>query len=209
MEKIEDYLKDKKVLIVGPSENVIKDYDGMSEDNYDIVCKINNHWMNPLDKIRTDVVYHCLNIDITSEDSLVYMRDNNIKLVTRNEIRETTSTTKILRFIEINKKVGLEYYEIPKTFFEKCTDDLGCNPNTGVLAILHILSMSIESLTVIGFDFYETLHLGNSNPKTLRKIQQGKVSNHQPKPQLEFIKEVYESDDRLIITGRLKELMKK
>jgi hypothetical protein len=213
METFSDYLKDKNIIIVGPSQHVYDDCKEIDVNSYDVIVRLNKHFKyKPGDhKIvgkRTDVLYHCLNQDQINLEDLKLIKSNNIRLITRNEINEKNiKNPKIGNFISLNKKVNLDYDCIPYDFFKDLKTKLKCNPSTGVLTIMHLLSFEIKSLTVVGFDFYETLYFNKKDDKFLKTIQTNKVAGHNPKSQLAFIKDVYKNDERFKAVGRLKTIL--
>jgi hypothetical protein len=206
------FFLNKNIILVGPSANVLEDCKNIKVDSYDVICRLNNHWRyeggdHKFVGTRTDVIYHCLNADQYTKKDLEFIKEKGIRFITRNEIEKTKGTPKIDRFIKINKEVNLNYSEIEQSFFDRIKKEMGCNPNTGALVIMHLLSMPIKSLTVVGFDFYETLYLHKTNAKQLEDIQKNRVAGHNPKKQLEYIKGVYKKDKRLMPIGRLKEML--
>jgi len=212
MTDLNKYFNSKSIIIVGPSATVKDDCKEIDVNSYDIVCRLNNHWRyrkgdhNYVGK-RTDVIYHCLNSNQIDKKDLEFIKNNNITLVTRNEIEKTKDNKKIKNFLFLNEGINCPYESIPKDHFDSLKEEMKCNPSTGVLVISHILSFDIKSLTVVGFDFYRTLYMYKTDNAFLKKIQEGKISNHKPDIQLKYIKDIYKQDKRLIPIGKLKELL--
>ena len=209
---LQTYYSNKNILLIGPSAHVLDDCKSIKVDSYDIICRLNNHWRYETGDhkyvgTRTDVIYHCLNTDMYNKNDLEFIKNKNIRFITRNEIEKTKENPKIISFLKTNESVGLKYDCIKKSFFDKLSKDIGCNPNTGCLVIMHLLSFPIKSLTVAGFDFYETLYLHKDNKKHLENIQNNKISGHNPQKQKAYIKNVCKTDPRFIPIGRLKDIL--
>ena len=63
--KLNNYLKQKSVIIVGPSQNLIGKLKGKFIDSHDIIVRLNKCWKIPkeLEKdygSRTDILWHCM-----------------------------------------------------------------------------------------------------------------------------------------------------
>ena len=82
-----------------------------------------------------------------------------------------------------------------------------------MLGITHLLSLDIKSLTVVGFDFYQTLYLNRTDEDHRLKIMANKKGTedgqtHNPLLQLKYIKDnYYIKDNRFIPLGVFKKLL--
>jgi hypothetical protein len=199
--KFTELFTDKLVLIVGPSKNATKELENTSIDEYDVVCRLNWHYKN---KERTDAVYHCLNHDQYDVDDLKELKEKNITLITRDDIHSHGGSGKIADLNHRNKETGIPFYCVPDDLMRKYRKSLDCNPNTGTIAILHILSWRPEKLTAVGFDFYETLYEDKDDEEFLQELHEGKF-DHNPQTQFENFKNEIKKFDNFEPLGRLKE----
>lgn len=206
-EELQEYFNNKNIIIIGPSATVKDDCKSIVVDDYDIICRLNNHWKYKIGDHkyighRTDVLYHCLNPDQYSSDDLKFLKQKGIKLILRNELKYNQWKADI--FNKRNRHIGIDYYCTPNKLFKQLENKLGCNPSTGVLLIEYLLSFEIGLLTVVGFDFYQTLYLDKKDDYFLNKIQNNKVANHNPKIQLHYVKQLYNNENKFKAVGKLK-----
>jgi hypothetical protein len=207
MKSFESIVKDKKVLVIGPAKCVKDDIKLINMDDYDLIVRLNLHWrLTEADKKilgdRTDIIYHCFNKEQYTVEELEQWKNSDIVIVARGWV--TDSTQKAIIFQERNKDVGLEYYTIPKSFFnstKKSFDNI--NPNTGVLAILHLCSLGVDT-TVIGFDFYESLYWNKMDVELYKTIHN---TNHKPRLQLNHFRRVIKKYKNFHPVGKLRKLI--
>jgi hypothetical protein len=162
-----DYLKNKRVVIVGPADYVDNN-DLINE--YDVIVRVNKgHSMINTNKHgnRTDVLYHVVNQHeenggkISEDDSIKHIRftypvldlfDNStfLNIGTIRDYLEIYHNKKL--YDKISNKLSIieenKYLE-----FEKLC---GSRPNSGLCAILDILSFDIKELYITGFTLFQT-----------------------------------------------------
>jgi len=204
-----ELVKDKRVIIIGPGATVKDDCSSIDVDSYDLVCRLNVHWRlhdgdhKVLGK-RTDIIYHCLNENQYTSADLKFWMDNNIKMVSRADIDYLGPVRKVVTFIKRNENVKYVPEIVPYEFYLDYKTKLGCNPSTGTLAIFHLLSMPLKSLSVAGFDFYQSLYLYRTDDKFLSIVHK---MDHNPKKQLESFKREIAGFDKFIPIGALEKLL--
>lgn len=169
------YLEGKRVVIVGPAASLNGRQLGSFIDSHDVVVRLNRDCPikaelyaklypgKPLPKIedkgsRTDVLYHVLydqalaNIsgwDHSPQQVAIWQADGVRFLVTRQE----PNHPRINRYMRLTKNI-FPPVVMDRALRRRLKDATGTNPNTGVIAIAHLLGMPIQSLHVTGFDFY-------------------------------------------------------
>jgi hypothetical protein len=153
--------KDKKILIIGPSEQGVYDEENISLNEYDIIVRLNNHWQDH--KKRTDIVCNCLNKDKISEEMISSMKARNIMLLIRNDYSVIKDDEKIRNFRKINNCEFGNFEYIPDRYFKECNKILGKSPSTGFLCIYFFINQDIGKLSIVGFDFYKTLSYKENN----------------------------------------------
>jgi hypothetical protein len=164
----EEFIKDKKVAIVGPAKYLMGSEYGLEIDNHDVVVRINRS-IETCDKFekdvgkRSDVIYNCLiekpeNAGLISVD---YFKSKQIKYVCipphssmsgigqGNNLSSGINRT-TFRNVSENFNTRIIDYKLNN----KIAKDIHCRPNTGFLAIYDLLSKKPSSLSIYGFSFY-------------------------------------------------------
>lgn len=179
-----EYLRNKKVIIVGPSDLLIDSKLGEKIDNYDIIVRLNNHYpINPInmnyEKIhedignRTDILYHTGAIMRTLKWAANDFKTGRIKLLRRDGVKwivakrdpvyGTIKEKRALnRFAVLNKKYvetqqenGITLTTVFNTFIKDLRSKINyTEPNMSTIAIMHILEAKIKQLEIVGCDFY-------------------------------------------------------
>lgn len=164
-----NFLKNKKIIIVGPSGNLIGQKLGKRIDSYDVVVRLNNSISIPLKYkkdlgTRTDVIYHISGKILdslryvgtrTHRDVRTVLRDDKLKYIMFKQgwnSKGKKSRNHFWKFVSLNP--GVKISPIRKTLIDLKSELNGTDPNMGILAITHILKSKCNSLTVIGCDFY-------------------------------------------------------
>jgi hypothetical protein len=209
-DKMENYLLDKRVILIGPGGSVNRDCKDIDVDSYDVVVRLNWHWRNAKTSTgntgkRTDIVCHCINEDQINQNDLIRFREENIKLLLRNE----RSTSKAKNFNMINRDIDFDdIHTIPDFLLKSLKLKIdGTNPSTGVLCIVYLLNQDIKSLDVVGFDFYKTLYFRHRDKELLSQIRAGEVGDHHPDIQLEYMKSVFKNNPKLNAIGALNKII--
>src|ERR1700752_2702940 len=146
-------LRGRRVAIVGPAATIRGSAQQKLIDAYDVVVRINNQWppdpaLVPDIGNRADVIYHCCNgkspiarLDVPSFAAC--------RFTWYEANAESADLVELCRRHDIPSAC---YDEFQKTLIEK----LGTVPNTGLLAIAHMLTTELKELYVTGFSFYAT-----------------------------------------------------
>jgi len=203
-----NFLKNKRVAIVGPSSNT----DGTKQckliESYDIVVRLNKTFNISLRKQvdigkRTDILYNSMNTsDYPGENDfsntlIRKLKDNNIKYIACPYPFIYPFDSDISKFISINNH-KIPYHIMNLVLYKYLVNILQTRPYTGTCAILDLLNYPIKELYITGIDCYL-----NSYYKEYRKISNGQLSNlrnndiHFNSPQLDFIKNLTLYDKRI------------
>jgi hypothetical protein len=184
--KFSQYVKGKRIIIVGPSNSLENKNLGKEIDKYDIVIRLNNSYPIFINKenhrdigTRTDVLYHTGAIRKTLEKASRKYKTDNLNLLRSDKIkffvlkRDFFNGTKSERnyVIDFNKIVRntIKIVLIEKRFLNRIRRNLNStDPNISTLAITHLRKFEFKSCRIIGCDFYQNeYHKSYFIPDTL------------------------------------------
>jgi len=212
-----DYLNGKRVIIVGPAGYLQGQDKGKYINGFDVVVRINHaipiKYPNDYGN-RTDVLYHILSHrakngqrgkQILERREIIEWRDNKLKfLVSRHGLTSH-------RIDQMKSVIGglVAWLAMRESFCRSVKNKVRSTPNTGVMGIMHLLLFPIESLTVIGFDFYASgVYNGYGD------IREGEAPNvinsrwHENAPQIKFLANLKKTETRLRFDKVLEEICK-
>ena len=163
---IDTFFKNKRIVLVGPA-----DYVDNSKliDSYDIIARINKGYnMKNTGKhgSRTDIMYHVVNQHPENGGPLTYSKDVPIRfcypILTLSEkssfkdIGTLRDYYSIFQDLENGKLKFKEFSIINKDKYLSHEETLNSRPNSGLSAILDILSFDIKELYITGFTLFQT-----------------------------------------------------
>ena len=196
--KYQEYLKDKRVILVGPAPYILnqKMYDLI--DSYDVVVRINRGLQMP-DKnpddfgSRTDVYYHCMSdhpenggpfdYELMQKQKVKHLRaaypplrkggDNSF-----NNVGTIKDYQKFRKHFN-SHKTGITFTHLDKNFYLGIEKKMGSRPNSGICAILDILECDVKELYITGITFFKGGYcseyrssIDNVVPKTFEESEQ-------------------------------------
>lgn len=217
MNTIDSFVKDKKIIVVGPSKCVFDDVNLINFNDYDLIVRVNHHYCRESEENRkklgprTDIVYHSLGPTYTYEDEIDYYNKNNIKVVCRHSEKKNPFPT-----VEGKRKNINNLYYIQSDNLVKYSNMMKCNIQTGNLCILELIENNAKIVTVIGFDFYTKYLYSYNNDNEIRQKhidrkvggKAGNYTGHDPLLQLEYFKkELFKKEPRFNPVGELRELL--
>lgn len=161
--KYADFLKNKRVAVIGPSQSSIGCGLGAEIDSYDVVVRLLPSNANLEEMINknykdvgstTDVLYS--NFDqlfLSSENTL------KVKLQGVKYLNCTRPVSELGSLWEHSKKIldmhDIFYCPVDQVKYHNCSRMLKCSPHKGFSAIMDLLSYEIKELYVVGFSFYK------------------------------------------------------
>ena len=213
-----DYVKDKSIAIVGPSETTIGKKMGELIDSYDIVVRVKS-FMYPDEMIcdlgkRSDILYTTEardRVDIqeyktykhphTHKDTYHYEKFDSfdqysdLEFVVSTYPQDEWFAERYTAQLDDLRKSGITKCRFVKSesYFnaKKKTD----RPNSGFSAILDILSFDIRSLHIFGLDFHRAMYRSNYQNslythETIRNdtLWRDGADSHQPDLQYQYFK---------------------
>jgi hypothetical protein len=211
----EDFVYNKKVILVGPSSHVLESPSGEWIERFDVIIRLNKSLpimpdLYPFIGRRTDILYNNLNVsDYPGENKI------DIEMFLRSGIRHLVSPyppiepfqTDIINFIKMNKGI-VPFRHIDLNYYRKIENKLGTRPNTGICAIADILNFPIKELYITGISFFKKNYY-----KQYRNISKSELLNvannsiHTQKPQKIFLRSLYLNDDRIKVDNLLKGIL--
>lgn len=166
-------VKDKRVALIGPAPYLTGKGSGTYFDNYDVICRPND--IIPPENLRadygnkTDIMFHNLGDHVLpilrkkiEEDKEHFKK---LRMVCCLATKAKHSDTNFLswpdnyvsdvvqNFDQINE-YNIPFYWIGNRDYRKIYNEIGTEPNQGVLSIAVLMSYPIKELLVSGFTFY-------------------------------------------------------
>lgn len=161
------FLKDKKVIIVGPAESLLERGNGNFIDSFDVVVRV-NRGIEPTfknsDKIgsRTDILYNCMleKDDNGGKIDLNMLKLKNVKFVSYHSQVSYQGKAEPIKPNHLdNGKLKLmnsflKTHMIDYNFYNSISSQVNCRPNTGFIAIFDLLFHEVKELYITGYTFY-------------------------------------------------------
>jgi len=221
-----ELLKDKKVIVVGPSPSL--EGKGMGEyiDSFDVVVRINKAF--PVEEgqqkdigSRTDIHYHCLCTDMHCGGPVFYkeMKDANVFVSCPYPKYVQPFYSDVIRFENDNKEYGLGFHVLNTDYYMGISEMLGTRANSGTLTILDLLCYDLKELHITGFTWFRDGWRKSYKDHTkIFGVEEGKrkeelwlkgefEGNHKQKPQEDLVREIYLNDDRVSIDDTMKQIL--
>ena len=215
-EQYSKFLKNKRVVIVGPSSHIVNSNQGALIDSYDVVVRISHGYIIP--KIfenhigtRTDIIYDSM---LPQKGSGVTMPLDDLKDKVKWICASYPAEKHFQDILNVKKKVKdkILFHIVNKKFWQGLTSYMKV-PHGGTVAILDILRYDISELFVTGITFYQNsknnVHYYNGyhkENKIFKKRKNGKTSKHDPLKQLEYVKKIYNQSNIFFCDDTLKNI---
>lgn len=160
---IHNSITNKCVCIVGPANYLNEIKIGKEIDKYDTIIRFNKGYnliKNPeVFGSRTDILYHCVsqNVDnggpITKEMTEQYDIVFSYPMLTKKD-NCSFSNGNIREYNDLPEFVSKKYI-VNKLEYLNWEKDIGCRPNTGIIAILDVLNMKPKKVYITGFTLFK------------------------------------------------------
>jgi len=217
-----DYIRDKKVVIVGPAGYLRGQKRGEFFNSFDIVVRINRSF--PLSKedfedlgTRTDIRYHNgsinlreggpLHLDVSNELkylSVTFPRhldyfDHHINVI-EQEIINSGSNVKLHAYTDLEQFITFHHA-------------MQTRPNAGITTILDLLNYSPKQLHVAGMTFFTGVSYIDSYSEKSQQGQEHHIerqkTNHAQAPQRDLLKMLYENLDIITLDKEVEDSLNK
>lgn len=163
-QEYKEFLKGKRVAVVGPSKTVMMQEQGTQIESCDVVVRLNNmlNFNKRYEKHlgqRTDVVYATL--DDPPYQMAKDCEKNAVKYLSSSYPKnEWFFAERMARNVTALKEVeSFSTVILPENPYWDIKKETSSRPNTGFSAILDLLSSDLKELHVIGIDFYRSAGL--------------------------------------------------
>lgn len=210
------YLMHKNVIIVGPAGYLMYQGKGDWIDSFEVVVRVNHAIpiMFPEDYgSRTDVLYHILSHrnpamshkSLIDKAEVMMWKEAKIKwLVSRH-----SAISKRVKEVGPIINSHVPWCCMHHSFYTRAKQTIGeKSPNTGIAAIMHILSVPVKSLTIIGFDLYASgVYQGYGDVGPNEDASQINDHWHSKDAQLEYMRKLVRRDNRVKIDDHLKGIL--
>ena len=224
--KYHDYLKGKRVTIVGPAAYLTKLATGAFIDSFDVIVRI-NRGMELIDTYsqsigcRTDILYNCL---IKSPDNGGDLNINSyhargvkwVSTIPGSDINGFCKSNKLHKMVS-----RLKTFELKRSFnfhvmdyrdYSLVNKHVNSRANTGFAAIFDLLNHDVSELYITGFSFYLDSFISGYKEGCTRDEKEFSrqcfiSQRHQQKPQWEHLKKTFQKDSRLKVDPVLKKIL--
>jgi hypothetical protein len=208
-------VKNKKVIVVGPSRTVQECNLGKFIDSFDVIIRLNKSLPIPPNLYehigsRTDILYNSLNqTDYPGENNInpIFIKNNNVKYLRCPYPPIEPFKYDIKMFLSRNRNI-VSFGHIDLDYYRKLRYSLGTRPYTGTCAIADLLHCQAKEVFVMGIDFYTygyARHYRNISKRKLEKLRNNNI--HKRKPQIDLMRRFYLLDTRLIVDNILDKIL--
>lgn len=208
-----DFIRYKRVIIVGPAGYMVGSGLGEWIDSFDVVVRVNHAIpiAYPEDYgTRTDVLYHVLSHRLPKDTMKTCIEPEEVDAWVEADVKWLVSRraamSKRIREVGPFLRDKLSWCCMNPAFYAKARREIKeKSPNTGIAAIMHMLSGNVRSLNVVGFDLYTTgVYKGYGDVSDGEDAAKVNDKWHSKDAQLEYLKSLVARDPRLKIDDHLK-----
>ena len=221
-----EFLKGKRVVLVGPAPSILDTSQGADIDAFDVVVRLNKalplpeHLLKDIGT-RTDVLYNCMNPGDECGGKIVFdvLKKNKVKYLVGAypPLEELGSTRLRLKkdlesFYSNNrlKLIDIKFcYFNNINYFNQLWSIMKL-PNTGVMAILDLLKHDIAELYITGITFFKGGYIQDYRPYTeagvLDRMKQYNL--HHPDRQLSYMADRLLNSKRCVLDLALSDILK-
>jgi len=211
-----EFLKNKRVVIVGPAQSMVGSKQGSLIDNYDVVVRIKKvlsqfpHLSEDIGT-RTNVLYSWLDREPSNGGKINFesLEKDNVEFV-------CSAYPKGLWFSEGNIEIFLnenkgkfKFHAMDKEAYLNVEGKIQTRPNTGICAILDILTHCISELYITGFTFFKGGYIKEYTDLTEHQAleRMRALGFHSQQPQISLLKEIIVKDKRIKIDKALEKII--
>lgn len=211
MSRFSKLINNKKVLLLGPAPHVFDPENTKDFEDFDVIVKVNKmvekaEFEDENLNNRTDVLYHCMQIDLSNGDdpySVEEWSNRGVKHVRMPFVGPEYHYKKNNnRFLKINSQFKIEFsLSSVDTFSYACEMCGGTLPSTGVLAINDLVQQNPLLLDIRGFTFGKTGYSKNYKNERWHnnKENRERTTKHRVDEQIKFVRNILKENNNIII----------
>jgi len=211
-----DYLRGKRVVIVGPAPSMDSSAQHDVIESFDVVVRVNEalpiaEVIKPDVGARTDILYHCM-LEKRGRDFAALVDSWNLKFLCSAFPNTRWYVKQNLDFLK--RGVSCPYRILPLPTWKKLFKKLkSTTPNTGTTAIYDLLDHDIKELYVTGFTFYKggysQGYKGGDVDRDRDKTRQVELPEieHDQVAQLQLMQKIWRSDSRVSVDETLESIL--
>jgi hypothetical protein len=202
-----EFLRNKSVVIVGPCASILGSQQQQFIHSHDVVVRVNHGWpvaehMHADLGSRVDVIYHCCNGDYP------------IKRLFSPEFAKVDYVCYQVgwdspELVEHCMAVGVKCLDAT-LIYSRLRQKIKTHPNTGAVAIYHLISLPLRSLYITGFSFFKDHYypgyLGKGAPNT-RDLPLKPHWKHDQALQLDYFRKTLPEDPRIKVDKNLESII--
>ena len=220
--KFNNYLKDKKVVIVGPSPYLVGKKKGEFIDSFDVVIRMNKGWKMTSDQFedygsKTTIRWHCMSEHINAGGpfNIEEMIDHKVEWLASQFPRNLDYFHfDNIKFEEENKNRMNFHYFSDLIYFLNIHRALETRPNVAPTAIAELINYDIKNIHLMGCTFFlDGYHKGYHNHK---KQEEGRgvyedakraSLGHATEAQMNLLKIILENEPKFTMDTEIKTLI--
>jgi hypothetical protein len=203
-----NFLKNKRIVVVGPAPTILGSKQRELIDGYDVVVRLNKALplkAGLLDDVgtRTDVLYNCMNPSPECGDKIdeEMLHENGVKFLVSPYPPLRNAKYRFKRDIDffLKKRKGIvKFCWMDEHYFERLMRIMQV-PNTGICAILDILTVDIKELYITGFTFFKGGYIKEYRPYNEQQVlaKMAKHNLHNQEKQFRYMKDKLLGDSRV------------
>lgn len=203
-----EFLREKRVVVVGPAPSIIGTKQHDLIESYDIVTRLNKGFYIPEELrqdigSRTDIIYNCLHRK--------YGGDLDIDKLKGHVQWVCCSYPVPKRVQEFRKKNEnrIPFHVVNEDYHRSISQMLDCRLNTGMSAIIDLLFHDIAELYITGITFFNKTERdkGVYYPQYRKPDKMPSNLMHKPRWQFDYFKRLYKNDRRIACDEVLEKLV--
>ena len=166
-----EYLKNKKVAVIGPAPSIVGSNQGDLIDSYDVVCRLNHAIPVPTAMIqdigsRTDVLYSTLKIPKTLSKNINIVKDNVDWIIGPYARKDPAFTRHWNKYDKIYGDNIPTYCAYTLEEYKEIEKDVGIRPTIGLSTVINLLKFDVSEVYITGLTFFT----GTASSTAMTKI---------------------------------------
>lgn len=215
-EEYKNYLSGKRVCLVGPAPSVkqVDPAQGSQIDDYDVVVRINKSLpvsedLKEFAGTKTNVLYNSVDqVDASGGKLDIPFLEAEIDWLVSPYPSKQPFSGNIKNFVSKNRdRIKFTTFELD--YYNDLELEMRTRPNSGVLAILDLLSCDISELYITGITFFKGGYVEGYRDQTEEEALKlmARSGHHRIPPQIDYMKGILSSDTRVKMDPFLEEII--